>query len=110
MRERRNKGVPATSHAVEASHSLSEENDPNVHAPAGSSRRTGQSLKTSVVVSKDERLLADTLRALESSIGRMLHEVLVIDASNGALDDIRRTHPWAKWSDYHQPRSVRTTI
>src|ERR1700722_19260687 len=67
--------------------------------------------KTSlIIVSKNERLLSETLDALESDIGRTLSEVLVVDASNGALDDIRRSHEWARWIDFEQPRGVPVTI
>jgi len=63
-----------------------------------------------VIVNKDDRLLSDTLQALESFVGSLICEVLVVDASNGALDDIRLSHPWARWIDYTQPTGVRTTI
>ena len=42
-----------------------------------------------VIVNKNERALSDTLDALKSSLGQILDEVLVVDASSGALDDIR---------------------
>ena len=68
-------------------------------------------LTTSVViVNKDERLLAATLDALEEFVGTTIDEVLVVDASNGELDDIRRAHEWAHWIDYAQPEGLRTTI
>ena len=63
-----------------------------------------------VIVNKDDRLLAETLRALEPFVGHLLHEVLVVDASNGALDDIRLSFEWARWIDYAQPPGVQTTI
>lgn len=63
-----------------------------------------------VVVSKDERLLGETLQALKPFVGHVLTEVLVVDASNGALDDIRTSHEWARWIDYVQPPGLRTTI
>jgi glycosyltransferase involved in cell wall biosynthesis len=68
-------------------------------------------IKTSlVIVNKDERLLSYTLDALEPFVGSLLHEVLVVDASNHALDDIRTAHSWARWIDYSQPLGVRITI
>ena len=68
-------------------------------------------VKTSVViVNKDERSLSDTLDALKPFVGQLLDEVLVVDASNGALDDIRLSHVWARWIDYKQPLGVRITI
>lgn len=70
-----------------------------------------KSLKTSlVIVNKDERLLSDTLDALKSFVGHSLHEIVVVDASNGALDDIRLSHEWARWIDYTQPLGVHITI
>jgi cellulose synthase/poly-beta-1,6-N-acetylglucosamine synthase-like glycosyltransferase len=63
-----------------------------------------------VIVSKDERLLGETLQALKPFVGHVLTEVLVVDASSGALDDIRTSHEWARWIDYVQPPGVRTTI
>ncbi len=67
--------------------------------------------KTSlVIVNKDERLLSETLQALKPFVGGVLSEVLVVDASNGALDDIRLSNDWARWIDYVQPPGIHTTI
>ena len=63
-----------------------------------------------VIVSKDERLLGETLQALKPFVGHVLAEVLVVDASRGALDDIRTSHEWARWIDYVQPAGIHTTI
>jgi glycosyltransferase involved in cell wall biosynthesis len=63
-----------------------------------------------VIVNKDERQLSDTLDAVEHYLGGWLHEVLVVDASRGALDDIRLSHEWARWIDYTQPPGVRISI
>ncbi|MGC1237413.1 MAG: glycosyltransferase [Acidimicrobiales bacterium] len=63
-----------------------------------------------VIVNKDERLLSDTLDALSPFVGHQLHDVLVVDASKGALDDIRESHEWARWIDYEQPDGVGITI
>lgn len=78
----------------------------------GSSARADRgSDKTSVViVNKNERLLSETLDALKSSIGLILDEVLVVDASSGALEDVRLSHDWARWIDYQQPPGVSITI
>jgi GT2 family glycosyltransferase len=43
-------------------------------------------------------------------MGQILDEVLVVDASQGSLDDIRLSCDWAKWIDFKQPRGVHTTI
>jgi cellulose synthase/poly-beta-1,6-N-acetylglucosamine synthase-like glycosyltransferase len=78
--------------------------------PKGS-RPEGTLLKTSlVIVNKDDRLLSETLDAVKPFIGQTLHEVLVVDASGGALEDIRLSHEWARWMDYTQPPGVGVTI
>jgi cellulose synthase/poly-beta-1,6-N-acetylglucosamine synthase-like glycosyltransferase len=72
---------------------------------------TNGAIKVSiVVVNKDERLLGETLDAMKPFVGRQVCEVLVVDASNFALDDIRLANEWARWIDYAQPSGVRTTI
>jgi hypothetical protein len=61
-----------------------------------------------VIVSKDERGLADTLSSFSGN--GLLDEVVVIDASEGRLDQVRLDHPWVEWHDYRQPVGVRSTI
>ena len=63
-----------------------------------------------VIVNKNERLLADTLHSLQEHVGHLIDEVVVVDASNYALDDIRLSHEWVRWIDFVQPQGVRTTI
>lgn len=63
-----------------------------------------------VIVNKDERLLSDTLDAVRPYVDQILCEVVVVDASAGALDDIRLSHPWARWIDFVQPDGVHITI
>ena len=80
-------------------------------APPRAPRTTDGLLTTSVViVNKDDRLLSDTLRMLEPFVGNTILEVVVVDASNGALDGIRVANEWARWIDYVQPPGIRTTI
>lgn len=79
--------------------------DGSLHATESTHRKVSL-----VIVNKNERLLSDTLDALESSVGQILDEVLVVDASSGALDDIRMSHEWARWIDYTQPTGLRITI
>jgi GT2 family glycosyltransferase len=70
-----------------------------------------EQLTTSVViVNKDDRLLLDTLGTLEPFVGNSICEVVVVDASNGALDDIRISNQWTRWIDFVQPTGVATTI
>ena len=88
-----------------------DENHPRVDEDANLIDAGDNFVKTSlVIVNKDERFLSDTLQALKPFVGQTLCEVLVVDASNGALDDIRLSHEWARWIDYAQPPGVRTTI
>jgi GT2 family glycosyltransferase len=63
-----------------------------------------------VVVSKDERLLDSTLDALESHGAAMAAEIVVVDASQGRLDAIRRSHPSVRWIDFTPPPAVRISI
>jgi cellulose synthase/poly-beta-1,6-N-acetylglucosamine synthase-like glycosyltransferase len=64
-----------------------------------------------VIVSKDEpELLVETLNAAENLRPDLLHEVLVVDASQQRLDRVRVEHPWVVWYDYEQPKGVRVTI
>lgn len=63
-----------------------------------------------IIVNKNDRLLGQTLDALEPFVGGTLTELIVVDASNGRLDDIRTSHPWARWIDYEQPSGIRITI
>ncbi|MEH0933936.1 glycosyltransferase [Micromonospora psammae] len=50
-----------------------------------------------VIISKNERGLDDTLRALAPQCVDMGAETIVVDASNGALDDIAEKHPGVRW-------------
>ncbi len=69
------------------------------------------SLKVSVViVNKNERLIAETLDSLKGFVHQLIDEVVVVDASNHALDDIRLSHAWVRWIDYSQPPGTRITI
>jgi GT2 family glycosyltransferase len=63
-----------------------------------------------VIVNKDDRLLSNTLDALAPFVGNTILEVVVVDASKGALDDIRQSNEWVRWVDYEQPPGVGTTI
>lgn len=63
-----------------------------------------------VIVNKNERLLSDTLDAIHPFVGPLVSEVVVVDASGFALDDIRRSHRWARWIDYVQPAGLQITI
>ena len=94
-----------------AGSSRSDEDHPEIGDDAFDIGAGDKLLTTSVViVNKDDRLLSDTLGALEPFVGKLITEVLVVDASGGALDDIRVSHEWARWIDYQQPSGVGVTI
>ena len=63
-----------------------------------------------VLLSKDEPALADSLRVLEPQVRALDGEVIVVDASEGRLDEIRCTFPWVRWIDYIRPIGVTITI
>jgi GT2 family glycosyltransferase len=65
-----------------------------------------------VVISKDEPALDDTLRAVERQAGALAEpgEVVVVDASEGRLDGVRRRHPGVRWLDFTRPPGVRISI
>ena len=61
-----------------------------------------------VVISKDEPMLGDTLGELSAQELGENFEVVVVDASSGRLDTIRRRFPDVTWIDY--PASDQITI
>ena len=61
-----------------------------------------------IVISKDEPMLADTLGELSAQELDERFEVVVVDASCGRLDTIRRRFPDVTWIDY--PGSDEITI
>ncbi len=80
-------------------------------APTRAPSLNDELLTTSVViVNKDDRLLSNTLKMLEPFVGDTILEVIVVDASKGALDDIRVANEWVRWIDFEQPHGIRTTI
>ena len=68
-------------------------------------------MRTSVaVVCKDEPALAETLSSIGPPGGAGASEVIVVDASRGALDLVRRDHPWVRWVDFEPPPGSGITI
>jgi GT2 family glycosyltransferase len=64
-----------------------------------------------VLISKDEPALADTLAALAADPHPALPlDVVVVDASEGRLEDVRRRFPSVRWLDYRREPGVATTI
>ncbi|MHB8379025.1 MAG: glycosyltransferase family 2 protein [Acidimicrobiales bacterium] len=98
-------------HSSEASRSRADDGHREAGEGAPSRDTDDRTVKVSlVIVNKNERLLSDTLDAIKPFVGNIVDEVLVVDASDGALDDIRESHEWAQWIDYVQPVGVRITI
>lgn len=64
-----------------------------------------------VVVSKDDEGLSQTLeRLVVATEGADDVEVIVVDASQGRLDAIRKAFPSVRWVAYEQPAGKRRTI
>jgi GT2 family glycosyltransferase len=67
-----------------------------------------------VVISKDEPALDDTLTALREQVAESRDvpgEIIVVDASDGRLDDIRRAHePVVQWIRFERPPGTGVTI
>jgi GT2 family glycosyltransferase len=62
-----------------------------------------------VIVNKNDRGVYDTLQALERLEAGLEREILVIDASEGRLDDIRERFPRVRWITF-RPSSDKPTI
>ena len=66
-----------------------------------------------VIISKDEPSLDETLTDVTHQLASLDEpgEIVVIDASSGRLDDIRKRHePAVRWVDFQQPAGVRVSI
>jgi len=66
-----------------------------------------------VIISKDEPVIDATLTAVRGQMADLAvpYEILVVDASDGRLDDIRRTHESdVRWIQFERPTGVRVTI
>jgi GT2 family glycosyltransferase len=66
-----------------------------------------------VVISKDEPALDETLTALRDQAASFAEpcEILVVDASDGRLDRIRRAHePQVRWIQFERPAGAGVTI
>jgi hypothetical protein len=65
-----------------------------------------------VIVSKDEPGIAQTLDATFTGATAFGEdwETIVVDASRGRFDQIRRTYPSVRWFDYEPPNGVTVSI
>jgi GT2 family glycosyltransferase len=68
---------------------------------------------SAVIISKDEPALDDTLIALQKQADDLDEpfEIVVVDASDGRLDHIRKAHEsGVRWTQFERPAGVRITI
>lgn len=66
-----------------------------------------------VIISKDEPSLDETLTHVAGQLASSAEdgEIVVVDASNGRLDDIRHSHEdTVRWLDFQPPPDVRVSI
>lgn len=69
-----------------------------------------------VIISKDEPALSKTLDSVGTEIAELpletrdSVEILVVDASESRLDEIRLMHPRVRWIDFVRPEGVRISI
>lgn len=66
-----------------------------------------------IIIVKNDRRIQNLLYALQVQIKRNPHltfEILVIDASEGRLDDIKNTTPFAKWINFVYKGEKKITI
>jgi GT2 family glycosyltransferase len=66
-----------------------------------------------VIISKDESALDETLTDVTDQLGSLDEpgEIVVIDASSGRLDHVRKRHEAAvRWVNFQQPAGVRVSI
>jgi cellulose synthase/poly-beta-1,6-N-acetylglucosamine synthase-like glycosyltransferase len=66
-----------------------------------------------VIVSKDEASLDDTLADVAGQAASITEpcEIVVVDASDGRLDNIRRRHETTvRWMSFQQPEGIRVSI
>src|SRR5690348_1850744 len=66
-----------------------------------------------VIISKDEPSLDETLTHVAGQLASSAEdgEILVVDASDGRLDHIRRSHEAAvRWLDFQPPHGVQVSI
>jgi glycosyltransferase involved in cell wall biosynthesis len=66
-----------------------------------------------VIISKDESALDETLTDVTDQLDSLNEpgEIVVIDASSGRLDHVRKRHEAAvRWVDFQQPAGVRVSI
>ena len=63
-----------------------------------------------IIIVKNDRRIADTLRALRDIEKPETTEVIVVDASKGLLDDIKKKYNYARWISFEKKTIKKTTI
>lgn len=63
-----------------------------------------------VIIVKNEPTIANTLRILQSQCEQSGAECLVVDASEGRLDEIAKQFPWTRWVHFKQPEGRSITL
>ena len=63
-----------------------------------------------VVISKNERGLADTLDAIRPQAAAIGAEIVVVDASDGRMNDIQARHPDVRWIPFRSRTGKTITI
>jgi GT2 family glycosyltransferase len=63
-----------------------------------------------IIIVKSDRRIENTLKKLFKIPKPEKTEILVIDASEGSLDDIKNTFPSVRWIYYHNKKSKEITI
>lgn len=63
-----------------------------------------------IIVNKNDRGVSDTLSTLIKIKDTIPYEIIVVDASSGELDDIRKKFPAVRWFDFIQPKDRKRTI
>ena len=63
-----------------------------------------------IVVNRDDPRVEDTLTALATLRAAHDVEVIVVDASEGRLDDVRERNRWVQWIDFERGVGTARTI
>jgi glycosyltransferase involved in cell wall biosynthesis len=63
-----------------------------------------------IIVNKNDRGIAETLTALLKIINPIPYEIIVVDASDHKLDDIKKNFPKITWYDFKRPKGKKRTI
>jgi GT2 family glycosyltransferase len=63
-----------------------------------------------IIINKNDRGIAETLTALLKIKNPIPYEIIVVDASDGKLSDIKRNFPTVSWYDFKQANYGKRTI